>query len=101
MNKICLATVGVVIAPLFIWSMAPILLFLAAVAPFVLLLAAAIIVGTRPRSGIDVLVASATPCRFEPTQVSERPLQQSLVSWPFLDRAPSNNVSFAALEEHE
>lgn len=101
MNRICLASVGVVIAPLLIWSMAPILLFLAVLAPFVLLLAAALIVGTRPRSGADVLAASATPYRFEPTQVAEHPLRQSLVSWPFLERAASNNVSFAALEEHE
>jgi hypothetical protein len=94
-SKICLASVGVLIAPLLGWLMLPILVCVVGLLPLVLPLAALVMLGARPRSTREAPATSAMRSRPEP--LLERRLRLSLVSPPFRALGPSNTVTVDGL----
>jgi hypothetical protein len=83
--KICVAIVGVSIAPLFVWLMVPTVMVLAAVTLFAVPLAALAVACTRPRKAIGESATTSTTRELaepEPEPVSERRLRPSFFSEP-------------------
>jgi hypothetical protein len=102
MSKICFAIVGVLMAPLLVWLTLPMLMCVVGLAPLVLPLAALVLVAARPRSAIDVPAAPATRALPARKPVAERRWGLPVVSHRFLDREPSNAVSFfGTLQVHK